>query len=125
VTLIQDFLNSVLTQVIVFLAILSGQLLYSLMLSDVDQKTYEYGMLRALGFKEGHLMTLISIQSFIFSVPGVLCGICTALILNMVFRGLIYLVSNNASGFWLTSTSIVVGVLFGLLMPLLAIYYPV
>jgi hypothetical protein len=36
ISLIQDFLNSVLTQVIVFLAILSGQLLYSLMISDVD-----------------------------------------------------------------------------------------
>ena len=43
----------------------------------------------------------------------------------MVFRGLIYLVSNNAAGYWLTPTSIAVGVSFGLLMPLLAIYYPV
>jgi len=95
------------------------------MLQDVDQKTYEYGMLRALGFKEGHLMTLISIQSFIFSVPGIICGICTALILNMLFRGMIYLVSDNASGFWLTSTALALGVSFGLLMPLAAIYYPV
>lgn len=47
---VEDFLYSVLTCVIVFLAFLSAQLLYSLMLSDVDVKTYEYGMLRALGF---------------------------------------------------------------------------
>jgi hypothetical protein len=36
VSIISEFLGSVLTVVIVFLAILSSQLLYSLMLSDVD-----------------------------------------------------------------------------------------
>lgn len=46
---------------ICFLAILSSQLLYSLMLSDVDQKTYEYGMLRALGFQSSHLVSMITI----------------------------------------------------------------
>lgn len=35
---------------IIFLIILSSMLVFSLMLSDVDGKTYEYGMLRALGF---------------------------------------------------------------------------
>jgi len=46
--------------VVFFLAILSVMLIYSLMLSDVDEKTYQYGMLRALGFKNKNLMALIS-----------------------------------------------------------------
>ena len=50
-TRMKDFLDATLMTVIVFLAMLSAMLLYSLMLSDVDSKTYEYGMLRALGFK--------------------------------------------------------------------------
>jgi ABC-type antimicrobial peptide transport system permease subunit len=57
----QSFLASTLIVVICFLAILSSQLLYSLMLSDVDTKTYEYGMLRALGFKSSHLVSMITI----------------------------------------------------------------
>ena len=45
----------------IFLAILSFVLIYSLMLSDVDSKTYEYGMLRALGFRSAHLVGLLSL----------------------------------------------------------------
>ena len=44
------FLNTILGTIIAFLGFLSVQLIYSLMLSDVDEKTYEFGMLRALGF---------------------------------------------------------------------------
>lgn len=82
-------------------------------------------MLRALGFKQGHLMTLISIQSFVFSIPGVVCGLCVAFILNIAFRFVMFQIANNAVGFWLTPTSIYIGVAFGLLMPLFAIYLPV
>ena len=73
--LMQSFLQSTLITIICFLMILTGMLLYSLMLSDVDSKTYEYGMLRALGFKSSHLIGMITIQSFIFSVPGVALGL--------------------------------------------------
>ena len=51
VDMVRVFLNSSLSTVVFFLAILSVQLIYSLMLSDVDEKTYQYGMLRALGFR--------------------------------------------------------------------------
>lgn len=37
--------------IITQLIMLSGMVLYRLMLADVDTKTYEYGMLRALGFR--------------------------------------------------------------------------
>jgi len=95
------------------------------MLSDVDQKTYEYGMLRALGFKKGHLMTLISLQSFLFSIPGVCCGLVVAVILNMIFRFLIYFLASNSLSFWVTSLAVIVGVVFGIVMPLIAIVLPI
>ena len=56
----KTFLDSTLITIIVFLSMLSAMLLYSLMLSDVDSKTYEYGMLRSLGFKKTHLLSMIS-----------------------------------------------------------------
>lgn len=34
------------------LLMLSVLLIYSLMIGDVEEKTYEFGMLRALGFKK-------------------------------------------------------------------------
>jgi len=82
-------------------------------------------MLRALGFKEGHLMTLISLHSFMFSIPGVCCGLVVAVILNMIFRFMIYFFASNSMSFWLTSLAVIVGVIFGLVMPLIAIILPV
>lgn len=46
--------------VVFFLFILSVILIYSLMVSDVDEKTYEFGMLRALGYRKNSLVSLIS-----------------------------------------------------------------
>jgi ABC-type antimicrobial peptide transport system permease subunit len=105
--------------------ILTGILLYSLMLSDVDSKTYEYGMLRALGFKSSHLIGMISIQSFIFSVPGVALGLIVAWIFNVLFRLVIFNLAQNAASFALSTASIWLGVSFGLIMPLLSILIPI
>merc|ERR1712003_101453 len=87
----KTFLNSTLITIIVFLSMLSAMLLYSLMLSDVDAKTYEYGMLRALGFKSSHLMGMISMQSLLFSLPGLFFGIIIAFSLNLALREGIFL----------------------------------
>lgn len=70
-------------------------------------------------------MTLISIQSFMFSIPGVCCGLVVAVILNMIFRFMIYYFASNAMSFWVTSLAVIVGVIFGLVMPLIAIILPV
>ena len=65
-------------------------LLYSLMLSDVDSKTYEYGMLRALGFKKQHLVGVITFKSLSFSVLGLFYGILVAFILNIMLKEIIF-----------------------------------
>lgn len=46
------FLDSVFMNIVFFLFLLSVMLIYSLMVADVDGKTYEMGMLRALGLKQ-------------------------------------------------------------------------
>ena len=88
--MIRVFLNSSLSTIVFFLSILSIQLIYSLMLSDVDEKTYQYGMLRALGFRNKNLITLISLQSFSFSIPGLLGGLLVAYFMNVIARALIF-----------------------------------
>ena len=95
------------------------------MLSDVDAKTYEYGMLRALGFKTTHLVGLITIQSFVFSVPGVIGGLVVAFIFNILLRFMIFSFANNAASFGLSSSALWLGISFGLIMPLLSILLPI
>ena len=95
------------------------------MLSDVDAKTYEYGMLRALGFKSSHLVALITLQSLFYSVPGVMAGITVAAIANVMIRFIIFSVSNNSLTFGLSATALWVGIIFGLVMPLISILIPI
>jgi ABC-type antimicrobial peptide transport system permease subunit len=61
-------------------------LVLSLMLSDVDGKTYEYGMLRSLGYRKPHLVSMITMQSSMFSIPGMVFGIIVAFIINIGLR---------------------------------------
>ena len=100
-------------------------LLYSLMLSDVDSKTYEYGMLRALGFRKRMLVGMIVEQSFGFSLPGIFFGVIIAWILNILLREIIFINAQNAMTYELTTSAIVIGVTFGLVMPVIANYLPI
>lgn len=90
IDMIRVFLSTAFSTIVFFLVILSIQLIYSLMLSDVEEKTYQYGMLRALGFRNKNLIGLISLQSFSFSVPGLLGGLLVAYILNIIARYFIF-----------------------------------
>ena len=118
-------MSATLLTVVVFLAILSTMLLYSLMLQDVDAKTYEYGMLRALGFQKKHLVGVISLKSLGFSLPGLFFGVLVAFVLNVALRMVIFLQAQNYESYLLTVGSIVIGVAFGFTMPLISNYFPI
>jgi ABC-type antimicrobial peptide transport system permease subunit len=90
IEMVRVFLSSSLSTIVIFLSILSVQLIYSLMLTDVDEKTYQYGMLRSLGFRNKNLITLITMQAFSFSIPGLITGLLVAYILNIIARYFIF-----------------------------------
>lgn len=121
----QDFLSSIFLTTIIFLAILASILVLSLMLADVDGKTYEYGMLRALGFMKRHLMEMITLNSFSFSIPGLFYGVIVAFIINLGLREIVFLEAENALGYNLTSMALALGISFGFFMPFLANYLPI
>ena len=57
---VADFqVGSVLLTVVVFLFILDFIVIYTIMLSDVDERTYDFAMLRCLGFKNSSLVVLL------------------------------------------------------------------
>jgi len=69
---------------VIFLLVLLGMLLiYSLLLNDVDSRTYEYGMLRALGMKHRTLVQILLTKSFFFSLPGSSLGLFCAFLANI------------------------------------------
>ena len=95
------------------------------MLSDVDGKTYEYGMLRALGFKKPHLVSMISISSLSFSIPGMVGGLIVAYIMTVGLRQMVFTETRNSMGYDLTPAAYSLGLTFGLAMPLIANYIPI
>lgn len=124
-SLVHDFLDSTFMTTIVFLSIIASFLVFSLMLADVDGKTYEYGMLRALGFMKRHLMLLITLNSFSFSIPALFFGVIVAFIINLFLREIIFMEAKNTLSYNLTTSALVLGVTFGLLMPFMANYLPI
>ena len=118
-------MNGSILPILFFLGLLSAMLLYSLMLSDIDSKTYEYGMLRALGFRKRMLVAMLIEQSLGFSLPGLTIGIFIAWILNVYLRELIFISAQNYMTYELTSAAITIGLTFGLIMPALANYLPI
>ena len=111
--------------VIIFLSILATMLIYSLVLGDVHSKTYEFGMLRALGFRLGDLVQVITIKSLSFSVPGFFFGILVAFIINVFLREIIFIAAKNSLDYNLTRFSIILGICFGFFMPMIANFMPI
>ena len=100
-------------------------LVISLMLADVEGKTYEYGMLRALGFMKRHLMGMITINSFYFSVPGLILGLTIAAIINVLLREMIFITAKNSLDYALSPMSLFMGISMGFFVPFFANYLPI
>jgi len=44
------------------------------MLNDIEERTYEFAMLRTLGYENGNLAVLLVIQAFFQSIPATIIG---------------------------------------------------
>eukprot|EP01059_Diplonema_ambulator_P033329 TRINITY_DN6908_c0_g1_i1.p1 TRINITY_DN6908_c0_g1~~TRINITY_DN6908_c0_g1_i1.p1 ORF type:complete len:794 (+),score=135.58 TRINITY_DN6908_c0_g1_i1:80-2461(+) len=120
------FLEQIFTAVAITLTVLGCILIYALLMSNVQEKTFEHGMLRALGFRKASLINLITIQALSFTIPGVATAMLLAFIANVVIENII----SNFSGFppdygSMPTTSIVIPILVGVLVPLLANILPI
>lgn len=125
VEMITVFFNSIMTAIIFFLAILCTQLIYSLMLSDVEEKTFEFGMLRALGFNTSNIVQTIIIQAFTFAIPGLLSGLTLSALLNVIARHVLFNITKNSSSYFLSRNAIIAGCLIGTIIPLFSNVIPI
>ena len=110
---IKLFLASTFMTIVFFMILLSVMLIYSLMIADVDEKTYEMGMLRALGLRRVSLMQLIILQAIMFSVIGLIIGISLSATLNVGLRYYIFEFSKNKTTYWLSFGAVTSGFLVG------------
>jgi len=82
-------------------------------------------MLRALGFRNKNLIGLISLQSFSFSIPGLLGGLLVAYLLNVIARFFVFQISYNSTDYNMSTGSLILGSVLGLFLPLIANILPI
>ena len=119
------FLDNIFLAIVFFLWMLCVLLIYSLMLGNVDERTYEFGMLRSLGFKKDNLIILIIIQGFLFAIPGIFLGLISAYCVNHFIAFLFNIYSGLLTPFFLTARIFWFGVFIGISIPLFSSYFPI
>jgi len=119
-------LNQIFNCVATVLLVLGALMIYSLLLSDVEGKTFEYGMLRAQGMRHYALILLLLSQALYFSIPGIIFGLFFGWCVYSVVAYFVYckfvLLPINLTFY---STSIISGLFMGLLMPIVANIAPI
>ena len=119
------FLQDIFIGIMFFLWILCVLLVYSLMLGNVNERTYEFGMMRSLGFKKNNLILLIVLQGFIFALPGTLLGLITSYIANNFVAYLFNWYTGLVMPFILSKYNIIFGIAIGISVPLISSYFPI
>ncbi|CDW83103.1 permease-like protein [Stylonychia lemnae] len=74
ISMMKAMLTALFINIIFFIFVLAFILNQSLVQSDVEERTYEFAMLRTLGYQKRQLVQLLSFQTLFFSVPGSIIG---------------------------------------------------
>ena len=122
---VRTFLQVILFAIMIFLWILSVLLVYSLMLGNVDERTYESSMLRALGFRKNDLIILIIIQGLMFAIPGSFLGLISSYISNNFVAYLFYSYTKLVMPCFMSKSNLVFGIVIGISIPLISSYFPI
>ena len=122
---IRYFLDSVFNAVIALIVFLSTLLVFSLLLNDVETKTYEYGMLRALGMRKSNLLQILFTKSLLFSIFGVGIGLFVAFLVSIPVTDMITGISDVSAHYSVSGTAAIVATVVGVVMPLIASTVPI
>lgn len=95
------------------------------MLSNVDEKTYEFGMLRSLGLIKRNLLKIILVEALSFSIPGIIVGIVISVILNIFVIFLISTILSTELDYSYSTYALVLGIVIGTFGPVFSILEPV
>eukprot|EP01063_Lacrimia_lanifica_P005752 TRINITY_DN13486_c0_g1_i1.p1 TRINITY_DN13486_c0_g1~~TRINITY_DN13486_c0_g1_i1.p1 ORF type:complete len:1114 (+),score=414.00 TRINITY_DN13486_c0_g1_i1:45-3344(+) len=120
------FLDQIFNATIIVFVALGTILTYSLLLTNIQEKTFQHGMLRALGMPKRGLMNLITLQALSFATPGVLIAMVLAVAMNAVIEEML----SDFSGFEaqhgrMPTLAIVFPIFLGFAVPLLANIIPI
>jgi hypothetical protein len=118
------FLNQLFGACVLLIIVLASMAIYSLLISDVEQSTYEFGMLRALGLDVRSLGVLIAARAAYFTAPSLLLGIIVAQMGSFVALAYLYDFIGAERNFSMDSSAVSLALLVGIAMPVIGSYVP-
>ena len=95
------------------------------MLNDVEERTYEFAMLRTLGYENSSLAILLVIQTLFQSIPATLIGFILVYIFTQGTQILLSVYINIIVTVNFTNGQIILGLITGFLVPLISNIYPI
>lgn len=125
IDVIRLFLSNLFGSVIVIMCVLGMMLIYSLLLNDVEGKTYEYGMLRALGMPHKSLIQVLITKSMTFAIPGICIGLLFAFFYTIPINQYIADYATIYVPTRLEGSPVATAFALGILMPLISNIVPI
>ncbi len=95
------------------------------MLNDVEERTYEFAMLRTLGYENSSLAILLVIQTLFQSIPATSIGFILVYIFTQGTQILLSVYINIIVTVNFTNGQIILGLITGFLVPLISNIYPI
>ena len=109
----------------VLLTILSCLVIHALMLSNVDEKTFEFGMLRTQGLFRSNLYKIIFAEALSFSIPGLIIGFILSTIFYTFFVFMLCKTLYAELDYKISLKAIILGLFIGILAPIFSVLEPV
>lgn len=125
IDIIRLFLSNLFGAVIVIMCVLGMLLIYSLLLNDVEAKTYEYGMLRALGMPHKSLIQVLITKSMTFAIPGICLGLLFAFFYTLPINQYIADYAVISVPARIDASAVATAFALGILMPLISNIVPI
>ncbi|KAK2953542.1 putative permease family protein [Blattamonas nauphoetae] len=123
--LLRSFLDQIFLSTVLVMMLLGVILIYTILLSDVEDKTYEYGMLRAIGMSNKTLVGLMTTASQYLAVPGTVIGVALSAIAVAIACGTVGPILYYKIPYYFKWDAALLAVLIGILIPLITNFYPI
>ncbi|KAJ3281845.1 hypothetical protein HK104_011247 [Borealophlyctis nickersoniae] len=125
VSTISQFLGLIATIVIALLCVLSCFLIYSLLMVSVETRTFELGVLRMIGQTRKGIVSLLLIQATTYSLPAWVLGLTLSQLAFGIGKKYLEKITFITLSPMLTSSSVAVATILGLVVPILAAIMPI
>ena len=123
---IQTFLGAIFVTIVILIVILGIILVYSLLITNADERKFEVAMLRAMGIAKPQLVSLMTLEALVFILPGVALGVAMLFFINAMIELLLstftYAPPQTTQ---VPIGGLIAGVVLGLLVPIMANWQPI